>query len=149
MIYTSDGRFLLGYNPRIQLWSGIGGKREAGEDAWDTAIRETMEEIYGVVPYPNRLLSKERSPVIIDQYAFYPLHIDELLASQPRATPFYLSHVTTPSQLCSERIPRAEQEIISLRLATPKEILTDLTIAEEYLVDLVEFIFRWPMACLV
>lgn len=42
------GQFLSGFNPKLQSWSGLGGKRIGNETAWETAIREVVEELYGI-----------------------------------------------------------------------------------------------------
>jgi len=47
----TDGKIILaGYQPRkkVPTISGIGGKKEAGETYMDTAIRETVEELFEV-----------------------------------------------------------------------------------------------------
>jgi hypothetical protein len=47
----TDGKIILaGYQPRkkVPIISGIGGKKEAGETYMDTAIRETVEELFEV-----------------------------------------------------------------------------------------------------
>ncbi len=41
-------RYLSGWNPKLNAWSGFGGKRRGDETAWQTALREVIEELYGL-----------------------------------------------------------------------------------------------------
>ena len=52
---TSTGLFLSGWNPKLQAWSGFGGRRQRKETAWETAVREVIEELYGLRLYPRAL----------------------------------------------------------------------------------------------
>ena len=47
-VFTDSKIILAGYQPRKKkpFISGIGGKREEGESYMDTAIRETVEELF-------------------------------------------------------------------------------------------------------
>lgn len=45
---TDEVRYLSGWNPSLNAWSGFGGKRYADETAWQTAIREVIEELFGL-----------------------------------------------------------------------------------------------------
>jgi 8-oxo-dGTP pyrophosphatase MutT (NUDIX family) len=40
--------YLSGWNPKLNAWSGFGGKRRGDETAWKTALREVIEEIFGL-----------------------------------------------------------------------------------------------------
>jgi len=59
-LFTNGTHVLAGYqkdytHPSI---SGIGGKREGGETYMETALRETVEELFGQVPVPLILLRR-------------------------------------------------------------------------------------------
>ncbi len=41
-------KYLSGWNPSLNAWSGFGGKRKGEETAWQTALREVIEELYGL-----------------------------------------------------------------------------------------------------
>jgi hypothetical protein len=46
-ILFTDGNLVLGgYSSKKQKITGIGGKSEKNEICWQTAIRETIEELY-------------------------------------------------------------------------------------------------------
>jgi len=52
MLFMRDGEILLAMKKRgfgVGKWNGVGGKPSPGEDIFDTAIRESQEEI-GVTP---------------------------------------------------------------------------------------------------
>ena len=40
--------YLSGWNPKLKAWSGFGGKRRGDETAWQTALREVVEELFGL-----------------------------------------------------------------------------------------------------
>lgn len=42
-----EKRYLSGWNPKLEAWSGFGGKRRDSETAWQTALREVIEELFG------------------------------------------------------------------------------------------------------
>lgn len=55
-IMFTDGKFVLaGYNPRKFHISGIGGKAEENETPIQTAIRETLEELFELETIPEDL----------------------------------------------------------------------------------------------
>lgn len=43
-----DVKYLSGWNPSLNAWSGFGGKRHGEETAWQTALREVVEELFGL-----------------------------------------------------------------------------------------------------
>jgi hypothetical protein len=43
-----EAMVLSGWNPKLNAWSGFGGKRQGEETAWQTALREVIEEIFGL-----------------------------------------------------------------------------------------------------
>jgi 8-oxo-dGTP pyrophosphatase MutT (NUDIX family) len=44
----TDVHYLSGWNPSLNAWSGFGGKRQGEETAWQTALREVIEELFGL-----------------------------------------------------------------------------------------------------
>lgn len=49
-IFTDGKQVLGGYQPKGAYISGLGGNRENGEDYHQTAIRETVEELFEATP---------------------------------------------------------------------------------------------------
>jgi hypothetical protein len=72
----TDGKLLLaGYQPRKRkpFISGLGGKKEEGENYLDTAIRETIEELFEFKSIPKELILeiKNIAPIKIIQNGSY------------------------------------------------------------------------------
>jgi hypothetical protein len=62
----TDGKIILaGYQPlkRSPTISGIGGKKEEGETYLETAIRETIEELFEVFDFPKTLITDIKSVI--------------------------------------------------------------------------------------
>lgn len=53
-LFFNDQFLLAGYQPRKQrpVLSGLGGKKEEGEEIWTTALRETIEELFELSTVP-------------------------------------------------------------------------------------------------
>ena len=63
----TDGKIILaGYQPlkRKPFISGIGGKKEKGEMYMDTALRETVEELFEFKDIPAKLMDELKSRLI-------------------------------------------------------------------------------------
>ena len=58
VIFTNGKLYLAGYQPhkRTPFISGIGGTKEQGESYTDTAIRESIEEIFDLIHTPPDML---------------------------------------------------------------------------------------------
>lgn len=65
-IFYNGTHVLAGYQPnkKIPFISGIGGKREANESVYQTAFRETLEELFGYTE-KNEALYKELEDTLI------------------------------------------------------------------------------------
>ena len=63
VLFTDGKHVLAGYQPgkRVPCITGIGGCREKGEIRIDTALRETVEELYDIKKLPPGLLKKLKS----------------------------------------------------------------------------------------
>jgi hypothetical protein len=59
-LFTDGVRVLAGYQPnkKSPFISGIGGSKKAGETYFDTALRETMEELFGLTKYPVKMIDE-------------------------------------------------------------------------------------------
>jgi hypothetical protein len=66
-ILFTDGRFVLaGYNPHKTLITGIGGKAKPGETPTQTALRETIEELFELEQIPETLTRLLNSQLVFD-----------------------------------------------------------------------------------
>jgi len=65
-VFTDGKLILAGYQPkkRKPFISGIGGGKEAGETYADTAVRETLEELFEFKEIPEKLTKEIQSEVI-------------------------------------------------------------------------------------
>lgn len=61
--FTDNKMILAGYQQKEEksFISGIGGKKEDGESYLDTAVRETIEELFEFDAIPQKLLAKIRA----------------------------------------------------------------------------------------
>jgi hypothetical protein len=82
-LFTDGKQILAGYQPKGPYISGLGGSRENGENYHQTAIRETVEELFDVnpseeliyqlqsIPYSRRLMN---GPYVVLVYSFADLN---------------------------------------------------------------------------
>ena len=62
LLFTNEKLFLSGYKAYKGHITGIGGKQHQGENLFQTAIRETIEELFGIKDvHPNIIRIFERS----------------------------------------------------------------------------------------
>jgi hypothetical protein len=68
-VFTDGKLILAGYQPkkRKPFISGIGGGKEAGETYRDTALRETLEELFEFKQIPEKLKQEIHTSVIPDK----------------------------------------------------------------------------------
>ena len=59
-LFTDGVRVLAGYQPnkKSPFISGIGGSKKAGESYVETALRETVEELFGLTKYPPTMIDE-------------------------------------------------------------------------------------------
>ncbi len=125
---TSTGRFLSGWNPKLQAWSGFGGRRQKNETAWETAVREVIEELFGVRLYSRALDSVLRLffPMefyVQSTYVCYVCPIErvfelgQILEMLEYKSPFYKYYPRTTIELLETRTDQnvVYPEITSLR----------------------------------
>jgi hypothetical protein len=143
LIHVDDGKYLMGYSDKLGKWSGIGGKREEGETAWEAGWRETMEEIYGVAPVPGLVPQQPPLSHVIDQYAIYEIGVETLLAAWPGESPYYERVPASAEELVAGRkvLGAGEgQEVGALRIVGLADVEGDEMVAREYIEDLVAVI---------
>lgn len=126
-LFTDGKMALAALQRRKGTLSGLGGKREGIDADWfDTAWRETAEELFGWDILPSTLLVTLRSHVqveavssnsgyVILRYSFRIL--EQFLAfCSGYTSPFYKRMPTTLTELLLERNTEAEGEIGGLAL---------------------------------
>jgi len=55
-VFTNNEIVLAGFNIKINSISGIGGKKLENELPWETAIRETLEELFEINPSDDLII---------------------------------------------------------------------------------------------
>jgi 8-oxo-dGTP pyrophosphatase MutT (NUDIX family) len=106
--------YLSGWNPSLNAWSGFGGKRHGEETAWQTALREVIEELYGLRVKKDVLhsLYEKITPMEFFQNGTYvcfvcPLRIVFELATYLEGfgykSPFYIKFPTSVYELLESR----------------------------------------------
>ena len=114
LFQDTTGTFLSGWNPKQQAWSGFGGKRRGTETAWETALREVCEEVFGIFLLPVSLetLQQALSPMEFFQtktYVCFVMPLDflfrlaEMLDMIEYKSPFYKVYPRTKDDLLLKR----------------------------------------------
>lgn len=109
-----DAVYLSGWNPSLNAWSGFGGKRKGDETAWQTALREVIEELFGVRVKKDVLhnLYEKITPMEFFQNGTYvcfvcPLRVVFEMSSYLEGfgykSPFYIKFPTTVYELLESR----------------------------------------------
>ena len=123
----------------VPVLSGLGGKREVADADWfDTAWRETAEELFGWSTLPDGLLRAfrahlqadtvtENSGYVIVQCSFETLHQFLQMCAAGGPSPYYKQMPRTLMELILERDPSAKGEIGGLALlpVRPNPCLVD------------------------
>ena len=91
----TDGHIVLaGFQPKISKMSGFGGKSLENETPFETAIRETLEELLGVRNVPYELIAKmppcERH-IAYPAYTCFVYNFDDLETILRRARRYYIT----------------------------------------------------------
>lgn len=119
VLFHDETHFLAGYQPKIGLVSGIGGKRENDMSSKHTAFREMLEELLGYTsPEIIEALFSIKEERLVDTkgytiyfFSLYQLcQILRIVSTFSIQSPFYDIHPLTADQL------------IYLRNDIPKEI---------------------------
>jgi len=126
-LFIQNQFVLVGYTPKIKKWSGIGGKIQGNESLRETAIREMLEELFGLIPSQkliqdcDKILSKAKL-VVSDSYGILPISFDMynliplVLLSNKYISPYYKSLPMNFIDLINERLPQENAEITELKV---------------------------------
>lgn len=141
---------VMGFTPKHAHYSGFGGTKEEGESILTTALREAVEELYGISP-DEELLDElvdrfaENPRYERDGYLFILIWFDEypefadIVRFYTRRTPFYDRFPKTIKSLVRKRKSVENMEITHLIVGTPMA-------QYDHPVD-PNFIADWDLAC--
>ena len=139
----TDGRVVLtGFQPKISKLSGFGGSAHLHEAPFETAIRETLEELLGVKNVPYELIAKMPTSLRHIAYPAYTCFLygfDDLETILRRSrryyltSPYYSDFPVTIGDLILKRDPAAKGEVTRLFLL-PTD--TDVLLCKSFQKDL-------------
>jgi hypothetical protein len=127
-LFTNYNHVLSGYQPKkkIPFISGFGGKKLSYETIIETAIRETIEELFDInyVPFELIYRIKKINPtkvIMQDNYLLFVYSFEQLLdilhiSKEIISTYIYLSFPTTIPDLIFNRITNNKSEVSQLCL---------------------------------
>ena len=91
----TDGRAVLtGFQPKFSKISGFGGMSKPYESPFETAVRETLEELLGVSEVPYELIAKFpecKRHIAYPAYTCFIYNFDDLETILRRARRYYLT----------------------------------------------------------
>lgn len=128
-----ENSVLSGFHPKLNRWSGFGGKRQEDEVAIHTAVREVIEEIFGIYSLKDDCLT-EMCTLVTDNprneggYFLFvePIHtlfkMAEVLRKNEYISEYYLEIPTTLDMLFNKRGSKDEMEITRLEYFLLKDL---------------------------
>jgi hypothetical protein len=125
IVFKSETHVLMGFQPHKAMISGIGGKSHDLEPLLHTALREAIEELFGVNPTHWLLLSlaeiyKNAGSVQNGGYTMFILPITELsrfmmyVEVSVGTSPYYAQFPKTLDNLLFQRRTPADAEVTHL-----------------------------------
>lgn len=143
-MFTDGIRVLAGYQTKSGKIGGFGGKSHPGESRAETALRETIEELFGILDVPAELIKKlpiSQSTIEYPEYTCFVYNFDDLQTFIRRAgryinsSPLYAVFPTTVWELLQNRIFSDSAEVGELYLI-PTEC--EYTMSRSFERDLME-----------
>jgi len=140
VFFCDETHFLAGFQPKLNLISGIGGKPEQRDTCLEeTASREMLEELFGLSPkpipfQPERVVKNTGYTIFV--FSFHDLH-KMLRALSEYKSPFYESFPSTLQDLIYKRmdigqeITRLNLYPFSYRKGLSKELLADIKLIHD------------------
>jgi 8-oxo-dGTP pyrophosphatase MutT (NUDIX family) len=122
ILFIESTQFLSGFQRKLNRWSGFGGKALPNESPQETAVRETVEEIFEVNLTRVHIDELERILYLGNyyesgSYIFYTLPFSALLvisaylATKKYISPVYHSLPTNINDIVEKRISEKATEI--------------------------------------
>ena len=134
-LFTNGTHVLAGYQGCI---SGIGGKAEEGEEPQTTALREMLEEIFGIKFDIEKIRLTPQKIIVKNAYTIFVYSFDDLEAMcdvlQGMESPFYTKIPTTVWELVLKRLPN-ESEVRALCLLPVVDHPRHMPFVEPYFVS--------------
>jgi 8-oxo-dGTP pyrophosphatase MutT (NUDIX family) len=127
-IMFTDGKFVLaGYNPKKCHISGIGGKAEEGETPIQTAIRETLEELFELETIPEELKTVLYENLTFDTLFFTSDYTTFVMDFRYDLEVFFevISKFDVRSRVYST-IPQTLEQLLMTRIVVPEAELSHL-----------------------
>lgn len=123
-MFTDGIRVLAGYQNKSGKIGGFGGKSLAGESRIETALRETIEELFGVTDVPAELISRlpiSQNIIEYPEYTCFVYNFEDLQTFIRRAgryinSPMYAVFPKTAWELVQNRILLDSAEVGELYL---------------------------------
>ena len=136
-LFIQSGFALVGYTPKLKKWSGIGGKVLGTETLRETAIREMLEELFGLEPFIKLIKDCDKilsniELIINDFYGILPISfisykkIAQILVQHKCKSPYYKTVPMSFVDLINERIPEDISEITELKVINYNLINPDI-----------------------
>jgi len=136
-IFTNGKHILAGYQGSI---SGIGGKAEEGEQPQATALREMLEEIFGISFDIEKIRLTPKQIIVKKSYTMFVYDFDDLetmcgvLQLCGVVSPFYEKIPTTVWEIVLKRLPN-DSEVPILCLLPLVNHPRDIPFVEPYFVS--------------
>lgn len=129
---TESKCVLAGFHPKLNRLSGFGGKGRGEEKPEQTAVREVIEELFGVFNLAPEHINVFASKLVASKiYSEYTLFIESLetifelstfLSKNGYFSPFYLQLPSSVSDLLQKRILYKTTEVTELSLFALRDI---------------------------
>ena len=123
---------LAGFHPKLNRLSGFGGKSKDQETAEQTAVREVVEELFGVFTLTTEHISEFaeslRGSRVYDGYSLFvePIEtvfkLSEFLSKNGYFSPFYINLPLSVSELIHHRIPSKTTEVTDVSLFALRDL---------------------------
>ena len=136
-LFTNGTHVLAGYQGTI---SGIGGKAEEGEEPQTTALREMLEEIFGITFDIEKVRLAPQKIIVKNAYTIFVYSFDDLeemcsiIKETGVVSPFYTKIPTTVWELVLKRLPN-DSEVRALCLLPVVDHPRHMPFVEPYFVS--------------
>ena len=145
LFLNNNSEVLMGFSTKYNWFSGFGGKKEEHESSQETALREVIEEFFGIEPSKNLVrqcvdLFIHRPFLQRDEYAFLVLAFDDyrliagLVKKESPTVPYYDTFPESMFHLVIDRKLKLDQEISTLRILKEGHTMLE-DIDGEFLLD--------------
>jgi len=137
-LFIQNSFALVGYTPKLKKWSGIGGKINPNESLRYTAIREMLEELFGL-DVNTRLIAdcdfalRMAKIYIRDSYGLLSVSFEhynliaKVLVDNKIESPYYKRIPMNFIDLIMQRVPQEHAEITDLKVVNYKVPNPDVT----------------------